>query len=517
MTQFKLLRYIIAILLGLSFMFVLGCSLDNHSEYPLIPEESSIRRFELGTESTTQPGSSETLPESGSATKTFLRVAGPWSSSELNILGHYYGLMQSDASTMADAQLKGDQISLDWLSTYDSDIILQAVPMSIEESMTGEQERLWSAAQNWPDIILTHSLPDQAYPDSYADLKPLLIDQPELAADQVNANLIRISEGNDGWYGIPWRVTLPVLFFNRNLLKDANISEPAGSLNWETFVGVVDQLVQKYSHENRLLNASTLRKLSTPSAGGTQVNRDAVQVIANPQALLQFWPAAQTLDLRWATWDGSHFNYNSDAFAGGVDAVRGLVQNGSTLLPVDQQTLESIGSVEKLIQSGQVVFWIGNSTDIVKYGTDPALQVGYSLLPLRKSEQILRYPVELLTLSVSNSSKNQKLAAQVAAFLSADPDALLVQMRLATQEGCFPAVNDQKVWELSLSQINGGHGLEELQGQLLYAYTGGQFEVQSWDSLLEKTIGTYAERLLTSSDPQREIGLLQSQADQLTR
>lgn len=510
-----MLRLTIAVSISLALLFGVGCTLNHNPEYPTIPDDSSGINFDLSDVAPVLPLISGVATEANQPPAAVFRVAGPWSTSDLEILGHYYALQHSGNRIAESTQLSGDQINIDWLKEQSTDISLQAIPVSIQNGYTEQQANLWTASASWPDIVLNGPASSLEPTGPYVDLTPFLIHQPELAANQVNANLIRINQTHGSLYGLPWRVTLPVLFYNRDLLQEALVAEPAGLLTWDTFNGLLEQMTLQLKNSGRLLNAATLNQQSTTDDVNL-FHKRAILVMANSEVLLQYWPATQVDSLGWSTWDGQHFNFTSESFADGVVKIRKIRQMGATIQPSEQKFIDTFGSVKQLIDQGQVVFWIGDSSELKDYGVNQNASIGCTLLPFGQPDQVVRLPVDTLTLSVSQTCKDPQKAASIAAFLSVNKESLLLQTRLMAQEGYFPVVNDTKVWETMLKQQNATAGIAGLPGFIPYAYTGGQNDVQSWSSLLDQTIGAYADKLLTSPNPQREIKQLQSLADQLT-
>ncbi len=514
-SDFSRLRYGLALVLCLTLIFSASCRLNANPEYPVIPEAAAESRFGVSIIPTKLPVNPEPTIETSPASKITLKVAGPWSASDLDLLGKYYAMLQEDSKSTDGAWPGGDQISFAAIADTEPLINFSSIPISIQEGLTDDLARRWTATSNWPDIVMTRSIDQEQAMSHFSDLTPLLIDNPDLSSDKANANLIKLCQSGKGFYHLPWRVTLPVLYYNRNLLKAASVDEPAGSMSWTSFNNLIDQLVQKYRQDGRLLNASLLGQISKAN-NRLQISEQAVLLFANPQALIDYIPAAETTNLGWSTWDGRHFNFEHPSFAAGVDQVRELVQKGAWINPLDQAFSDQFGSIKKMIDNGQVVFWIGDSSEMYSVPDDRVSSVGYTLLPFGQTERIVRLPARLLTLSVSQASPYRAMAAQFAAFLSFDSDALQIQSRLMSQEGLFPAVSDSRVWETLLEQQKGGKGLSELPTILPYVYTGGQYEHPNWDSLLAQTIDAFSDKLLTSTNPQREIKQMQLLADQLT-
>lgn len=402
-----------------------------------------------------------------------LRVAGSWPADQLNLLGRFYELTTNQVSTLGHEDSRGNHISLDYLSAYESDLRLVAVPLAQVQGVTDEMARAWTAAGNWPDLVLTdHHSAIQA--NQLLDLTPYLADDKRLSADKVSPALLSACKTPQGLLYLPWRLSVPVLLFDPLAVPDAAVKFDQ-VLSWPEFVEHCHQLA--LSTENRL-------------------------VLANPEILLPVLPFGQDAQTGWTGWDGSRFDFTSRDFTSTVNALRHLVADGATSVDKTISYPEYQAATQALLQDRKVAYRAMDSGQLATLtGSRSAVQV----IPLPRTVDVTSpYPVNVKALAVSKSTGQPDLASQVAAFLAADPDALYLQNRLEPQPGFFPIIRDREVWSVFLEQTPGRTGaLEQLPDLLERPAPGGSFASDAWPALQQELAGPSAYRLLaeTAIDP----------------
>ncbi|HUT22471.1 MAG TPA: extracellular solute-binding protein [Candidatus Bipolaricaulota bacterium] len=81
-------------------------------------------------------------------------------------------------------------------------------------------------------------------------------DAPKIFPEVVTQDVIWTQDGVERIFGLPISLDTLVLFYNRDLLNNANIAQPAR--NWEDFISQAQQLTQKDSDGNILISGVAL-------------------------------------------------------------------------------------------------------------------------------------------------------------------------------------------------------------------------------------------------------------------
>lgn len=471
--------------LVLVFLPLAGCSLPSQSNYPKVPVQT-VSQQSSAANLTDIRSSDQDDEDSTSRKPVTLRVAGPWQAEQLDLLGRYYELTLNQVSTLGHEDSRGKHISLSYLSAYDSDLHLVAEPLAQAAFLTDELTRTWSAAGNWPDLVLTdHYSALQA--SQLLDLTPYLTDDKRLAADKVSPALLSGSQSPQGLIFLPWRLSVPLLLYHPQAVSGVAPAVFDETLSWPEFVEQCHQLAAE-SDEPRL-------------------------VIANPETLLPVLLSGTDSHTGWAGWDGARYDFTRPEFTSNVLALRHLVADGTTSIAASIRYPDYLTTTQEMLENCQVAFEIIDSSQLYTLGSDRSDGLVLPLpLPVTTANP---FPVKIQALSVSKSTGQPDLACQIAAFLAADPDALYLQNRLSPQPGLFPVVRDREVWDSFLGQIRGRTGaLDQLPDLLEHPAPGGAFSVHDWPAVQRDLAGPSAYRLLAEPDIQPVILSLQQAWDQ---
>lgn len=461
-----------------------GCSLPASSNYPHIPLRSDGQQ--ASAPSLSEPRTTALDDGSTHRQHVTLRIAGPWQAEQLDLLGRYYELTLNQVSTLGHEDSRGSHISLDYLSAYDSDLRLVAEPLPQAEFLTDELARTWTAAGNWPDLVLTdHYSALQA--SQLLDLTPYLMDDKRLSADKVSPALLSASMSPQGFLYLPWRLSVPVLLYHPRAIPDAIPGVFDKRPSWPEFVEQCHQLVAA---------------------------SDATQLaIANPEALLTVLESGSDAYTGWVGWNGIGYDFSQPEFTSTVQALRHLVTDGATGIAASISYSDYMAATQDKLDSHQVAYQVIDSSQLAMLDSGGPDQLVLPLPSTAASKD--PYPVSVQALSVSKSTGQPDLACQVAAFLASDPDALYLQNRLSPQPGLFPIVRDREVWAAFLDPISGRTGaMEALPDLLDHPAPGGAFKVFDWPALQRELAGPVAYRLLAEPDIEPVIQSLQQAWDQ---
>lgn len=476
-----------AIALALICLGLASCSLPSQTDYPVLPAPSGSPGAQTDPQTGLDVNQPDDQPAAGQTLIT-LQVAGPWQSTELDLLGRYFELTRSQLSTLGHEDSNGKQISLDYLSAYASDLRLVAIPLSRESFLSDDLAREWTAAGTWPDLVLTdHYSPRQA--SQLLDLTPFLMDEPALAADKIDPGLLSSCFSPQGFLYLPWRLGVPLLSYQAAAFPAAPALAADQVMNWPQFV------------EHCHLLADVSGQTESPQV-----------VLANPELLLPVQSGGDRARTGWTGWDGDRYDFQSQEWLNTVQALRQLVQSGMTLAGPDIGYQDYLAATEQLLSNHQAAFQVLDSSRLADW---PRGRLSPQVVPLpMAASDPSAYPVHVQALSVSKASSQPALASQVAVFLAADPDALQLQLRLDPRPGLFPVIKDETVWMASLNQVPGRtKALAQLPGLLKHPSAGGSFKSDQWSALQLELTGPSGYRLLTAPDIMPELVALQQTWD----
>lgn len=483
--------FFILVILVLGFVLPLsGCALARISQFPALPgpagrlvASKSDESQNSGTE-TSLSRPTDPIPSNAGDMTVTLRIAGPWSSNQLKLIGRYFELLQNQVTTLEGEALRGDQVSLDWLSAYPGDLNLIAMPLSLEQGVSPQQAKAWTATDSWPDVIVTNGLLDPQTAPTLMDLQPVVSASTHFRADRLIPRLFHLVQPTGTLNYLPWRFTRPVLYEDQAALLAMDLPDLPEPADW----------TQLSNH------------LQAVAAVGT--GSEKRPVLANASQILQFWPASSNPGAGWSTWREGTFHFTDPELVQAVDALQLLERQGiSTRLQDASAPAEGLQTNR---DNPAAIYWFGNSSDLAAVRQSTDQPVHFHTLPLPGRSRLSAQPVSLFSLAVPASGSHTALAAQFAAFLAADPDAVKLQLRLDETFGYFPVVTDPTVWQQVSDLYPEGQNLADWPYQLTAAYIPGTYERADWTALHEARFIASWNQLLDSSQPQRVLNQLQT-------
>lgn len=488
-TADKLVRITMTMLV-LGFMFQLSaCALTTVSQYPSLSGRDSQADM-------TSPGLHQTAEAKGPLhgqtdapaarpdnLAVTLRIAGPWTTGQLELIGRYFELLQNQVTTLEGESLQGNQVSLDWLSAYPGDLNLIAIPISLEQGITPEQAATWTATDSWPDLIVTQGLLDPQLAPPLMDLQAIASASPDFRANILMPRLFQQVQQHGPLTYLPWRFSRPVLFENQTLRQELNLPDLPEPVDWSAFVNHMQ------------------------AAAAVQTGPEKYPILAEASQLLQYWPAARHSDAGWSTWRDGALHLNDPELAEAIGVLQQLEQQGISIRQPAVSTQENPASTGG--ESPAALYWFGQSSDLKTLRQVPDHPVNFRTLPLPGLSRLSAQPVNLWSLAIPESGPNQEVAARLAAFLAADPDAIKLQLRLEDLPGYFPVVSDSGVWQQVAERYPEGQNLVDWPNQLTAAYIPGTYERTDWTALHETYFVSSWNKLLSSRQPQQLLNQLQ--------
>lgn len=461
----------------LNLIGMTSCAIDNASNYPLLADEvhrapGSLEHASIHeTTAETQSLNEQADPNSA---KTTLKIAGPWDALQLELIAHYYALLESHISTLDADQMRGDLVDLAWLEAYDADLSLQPLTLPLNSTLTAEQAAFWTETNSWPDLLIVKGMIDPAWGVKLADLKPILANQSNYRADQVLTGLFRLTQTQSSTYQyLPWRFSIPVLLENKGLLTAHQLPLLESTDQWDVFK---NDLIQSAENDD---------------------NPDAIQWLSGASQLMQFLPAAYSSQLGWSGWTNEGY----------------LLQDPAMLLAAGQlQDLKDAGVI-RTPDSTSFYYQISMSSNYLNTKMQMAGDFTAHKIPLVASSAYQTNPVEVYSIIVPAQNKHVRLASELAAFLAADINSNLLQQRISSLQGYYPVINDSLLWDKLAHDEPEADYFADLRGYTDFAYTTGAYQQPDWLEKHQMLITDYWQMIIDNSTPEKTLKQLRQQIE----
>ena len=178
-----------------------------------------------------------------------------------------------------------------------------------------------------PDIVYCESAADAAL-SNVLNLNDLLYDNQLLTAKNVFIPTLENCRSGQILYGIPYYASLPVIYFNSNLLAQLQIQQPIDEWTWQDFLLFSDQAKQAMSAEEPAVNFVT----------------------DNPTDLLKWLPSSFDANVGYAMWDGQSFRFDQPAFSSAAAWLHDYADAGYTMLNLTaEERLAFLGTLDPVI------------------------------------------------------------------------------------------------------------------------------------------------------------------------
>ncbi len=210
------------------------------------------------------------------------------------------------------------------------DVTIEFVDMSGDG---GWEEKLTNLAARGelPDVFAANNTPYYVQNDWAADLTALV----EADSDWANVpQILKDAVTYDGVVrGVPAALFVMGYFVNQDLFEAANLDAPVYGTSVDDFIAATTSL--------------------------TDVQQGLLG-LDEAEFILGWYPSTQDSNLRWFGFDGTHMNYNSDAFKAGVNAMLDLLPHTWQGLSDEQKTaFTSVGPWELFLNQESGVRWDG--------------------------------------------------------------------------------------------------------------------------------------------------------------
>lgn len=451
------LRHVVLLLICMTAVCLLpACQFSQETGFP-----------DLETSQTSNTGPSQTngTTPTDSETGRSLTVALPLGSDCLESVRLLFLAKESGLINQEPGQYIGQQIAIEDLQQFDSDLTINLVAETPPTGATAEQIRLWQNSGSMPDIVYCETAADAGL-ENVMDLNDLLYGNQLLTAKNVFVPTLENCREGQTLYGIPYFATLPVIYFNSTLMGQLQLQQPANEWTWQDFLdfsGLSYQAMQTEEPSTKF-------------------------VVDNPAELLNWLPASFDANAGYAMWDGQSFRFDLPAFSNAVDWLQEYADAGYSMLNLTaEERLAVLGTLDPIIGS-KVLMWSGETSDLDDLQIN-GLQVGSNLMPTGLT-------LSVKPLVISKTCAQPQLAADFAAFIALDADSLLLQSRYQVFNGLIPLVNDALVWLTIVGGQNKATMLLPLLDQMSSIDCSDQQLIAGWRQAIKDSIGGFGSQLI---------------------
>lgn len=282
------------------------------------------------------------------------------------------------------------------------DVTIEIVDMSGDG---GWDEKLTNLAARGelPDVFMANNTPLYVQSGWAADLTE------QVGADANWANVPQVLKDAVTYSGavraLPTTLYVMGYFVNQDLFEAANLDAPAYGVSVEDFVAATTAL--------------------------TNVQQ-GVLGLDEAEFILGWYPSTQDSNLRWFSFDGTHMNYNSDAFKAAVNEQISLLPNTWQGLSDEQKTaFTSQGPWELFLNQESGVRWDGGWA-VPAYNEQASFNWDFLGIPGGNQAMVGDFLV------VSATAADQAAAYDFAQWMSISADGFSKEVELATEGGITP-------------------------------------------------------------------------------
>ena len=443
----RLVKNTVNVLLLLGFSFSMTACKTKTSEFPSIPDpsEESVTESVVETEPSVEPK------------HTKLTVALPYDSSTISYLFKLY--YAKNEGLMAD-NLDGLNVDLEFLDSV-------SVPISVENVYVPDDGVSYETAKNWgedaPDIYLTKDLKGTVDGGLCLPLNDYLYSNELLDADNVYSSSIFSCMYDGSLYAIPHYCSIPMIYGNLDYVESG--SDIDFKCSYDELFKHIDSIKEGIGEDDvlfykgyQLLPYMTSYDNENDKANSFMLDLEYKNDSSKAQKDLE--PLLSIIGDRYN--DGSFKNFNED----GSDPVI----------------------------SRNCALWISSSSELSLWSSYYPNKLYYMQITSFSSSNTSIPYLTVYPLCVSSNSKEQQLAADFAAFVSLDRDALLLINRLEPKLGYLPLVYSSEVWDQKISDPQFGYIVSVYENMMPEAvYTPNVIDNKLCNTIESKLFACYNE------------------------
>ena len=271
-----------------------------------------------------------------------------------------------------------------------------------------------------PDVFMANNTPLYVQNGWAADLTELVTSDPNW--ENVPQVLKDAVSYGGTVRGLPAAMFVMGYFANQDLFEAANLDAPAYGVSLDDF----------------LASTTALTDVSQGLLG-----------LDETEFILGWYPSTQDESLRWFSFDGTHMNYNSDAFKAAVQAANDLLPNTWQGLSDEQKAnFAAQGPWELFLNQESGVRWDGGWA-IPSYAENATFNWDFVGIP--GGNQALVTDI----LVVSSEAENAQAAYDFAQWMSINGEGYTTEVGLASAAGTAPTRMPVNVSPASIDEYLG--------------------------------------------------------------
>ncbi len=419
-----------------------GCSSIGSNPFPKVTQPSETAAV---SSSSTAPTVSSETSETAAQEMPVLRVAAPITNGTAQYLVKLYTAKQNG---ILGEGVDGSNVSLEVLDSVKPAFSVEIL-QTPSSGVVDDTMKRWQENGIYPDIVLTGSLSSLYASGTVIPLTDYLASNPLLVPTDIYRSMLDALSIDGELCGIPYSASAKILFANRDVLSKAGINTVPFEMDLNTLLS--------FSGSVSNLNSD---KTLLP---------ERLFAFYEPSELLPFLPSSYSASADWFMFNGSAFEFNANSFRKAVEFLRSYVSAGysvESLTP--EERMAAFATLDPRL-SGNVAMWVGSTEDISLW-TNTAFSVSISELPSENKDKAAALPLTVYPLSITSTCTNPQLAADFAAFIALDTDAILLTVRLEGADGMLPVVTNDAVWAAMVEKQTFGGNLMLLKNKMSDAY-----------------------------------------------
>lgn len=339
-----------------------------------------------------------------------LTVALPYSENTINSLFRLYYAKQN--ALMPD-ETTGATIDLDYLNAIDIPWIINPI-LTTFDGATKASVSTWRNNGTLPDLFLTSDAQSLDDLNAISTLNNYLSDNPYLSSNSINSNAVLSSISDGDMLSVPHYSSVMLIAGNCDYIPSEETMSFRPTL--DEFYNYLDVISDENSDSDESLvvftHAYELFPYLSSSFGNDALN------------------AYMFMDL---------MDSDSVDFDGAIEYIEDIYSSDYS---------DPADSASDPRFSRNAALWLISSSEVTMWANYYLDNLYYALIPCSDSSNDAVLYTTYYSLCVSSTCEHKDLAADFAAFISFDTDAIELIWRLEQISGYFPVVNNDAVWDI---------------------------------------------------------------------
>jgi len=465
-SSFKLFLRLVLTLLLVSFAVSVSACSESNSPFPMIPKASDGSNLLTSQSTETIPTEQYNYP--------IIKLAAPVSEETADYLVKLY---EAKKSGLLGEGINGLNVSLEFLDTIEPSFGLDVYTTS-STGASVSSFNTWEQSGSVPDIILADSLSQLAEENKIIPLNDLIAENMLLLPSNIFINLSNNLVIKNAQYGIPYSSSVEVIFVNNEVLSAAGISQMAFETDLET--------IENVSEAVALLNDEDT------------LPENRVLPFYQARELIPYLPSSFDPSSGYLMFDGNNVDFKKESFEKSIRFLREYLSKGYSVDGLSEEEIfESFGTLDPILAK-RVAMWVGNSEEISRWANYMPYTLSIIQIPSLEPGEYSPSAMTVYPLCISEQSQYPELAADFAAFIALDEDAVLLRLRLEKEEGFIPVIRSSAVWEYAFSELKFGNSLAKLREQIDNAYFSPMVSDYATFENTETLLSLYSDKLLNA-------------------